>query len=341
MEMKSAKVIQLHPDKKSPANDYETGSWETLDKREITSVNGLNIDGQTINLINIERELWPGITKADLIQYYISIIDYILPHLKDRPVGLNISLHSPAREGFFLRGMEGHAPEWAQVFVTERKHKKKGKSDNIEWLVCNDRPTLLWAVNQESIDIHPWTSRIQTPLEPDYIAIDLDPSDGDFKKVIETALAAKEIFEKYKLKSLIKTSGKSGLHLLIPCVGIKSGEAGEPRKIALALCAEIHQLLPDITTLNVSRSSRGNHVYIDPNQNDYADRLAAPYCVRAYHMPTVSTPLEWKEVNDKLDPRDFTIKTIGERLEKKGDLFRDILDEKTRVTNSIHLKQFI
>ncbi len=121
----------------------ETGSWESVDKRKITSENVLEIEDRKINLVNIERELWPGVTKANLIQYYVSVADYLLPHIKDRPLGLNICLQSPARGGFFIRGMEGKAPKWADLFTTERKHKKKGKSDNIEWLVCNNKATCL------------------------------------------------------------------------------------------------------------------------------------------------------------------------------------------------------
>ncbi len=316
----------------------ETGSWEILDKRTITSENELEVDGHTIDLINIERELWPGITKADLIRYYISLADYILPHLKDRPLGLNICMGSAAKGGFFIRGMEGKAPKWADIFTTERKHKAKGKSDTIEWLVCNDKATLVYLLNLESVDIHPWTSRTETPEQPDYIVIDLDPSDDDFKKVIATAQAAKKVFDKKKLISFVKTSGKTGLHLLLPCSGINFGES---RKIAEKICEAIHKEVPDITTTNVSVNSRGNLLYIDPNQNDYADRVAAPYCVRAYHLPTVSTPLHWKEVNAKLNPHDFTLETMAERLTKKGDLFKDILNAKSRKSNSIILKQFI
>lgn len=116
---------------------------------------------------------------------------------------------------------------------------------------------------------------------------------------------------------------------------------GDSRKIAEKICTEIHELVPDITTTNVSVSSRGNRLYIDPNQNDYADRVAAAYCARAWHLPTVSTPLDWKEVTSKLSPSEFTIKTIPKRLEKKGHLFKDILDKKIRISNSNILKQFL
>ncbi len=187
---KPAKLnAQNKPLSKAKNDQIETGSWELLEQRKITSENELIIDGHKINLINIERELWPGITKAELIEYYISIADYILPHLKDRPLGLNICLNTAAQGGFFIRGMEGRAPSWATIFTTDRKHKAKGKSDTIEWLVCDNKATLVYIVNLESIDIHPWTSRIDSPNDPDYIVIDLDPSDDDFNKVIDTALS--------------------------------------------------------------------------------------------------------------------------------------------------------
>ena len=188
---------KAEPNKSNKENakqyDAEIGSWETLEKRKVTSENELIVEGHKLNLINIERELWPDITKADLIQYYISIADYILLYLRDRPLGLNICLGSPAKGGFFLRGMEGHAPSWAKVFTTERKHKKPGKSDNIEWLLCNDKATLVYIVNFESIDIHPWTSRISSPTNPDYIVIDIDPSDDDFRKSNRDCTCSKTI----------------------------------------------------------------------------------------------------------------------------------------------------
>lgn len=316
----------------------ETGSWETIDKRVVTSENDLKIDKHKITLINIERELWPGITKSNVMQYYLSVADYMLPHLKDRPLGLNICLQSPARGGFFIRGMEGRAPKWADIFTTERKHKKEGKSNDIEWLVCNTQATLVYLLNLDTVDLHPWTSRTSSPNNPDYIVIDLDPSDDDFTKAVDTAKAAKQFFDEHRLKAFIKTSGKTGLHLLLPCNNISFGQS---RSIAEHICMEINRLVPDITTTNVSVSSRGNLLYIDPNQNDYADRLAATYTVRAYRTPNVSTPLDWREVQSKLEPDDFNINNILKRLEKKGDLHADILNVKTRIANSKILKRFI
>ena len=330
--------VAIKEPKLKPANPSteSQGSWEMVLNRKIESKNKLDIQDRTIELVNIERHIWHDITKADLIQYYISIADYIIPHLRDRPLGLNVSLYDPDKD-FFLRGMENNAPKWATIFETDRKHKMPGKSAKIKWLVCNDLATLVWIVNLECIDVHPWGARMQNPNEPDYIAIDLDPSGNDFDKVIKTALAAKTVLEKHSIKSFVKTSGKTGMHIFIPCSGI---EYGQTRAIAEKICQTIHEMVPDITTLSTSTNSRGDKVYVDPSQNDYADRLAAVYCVRAYHIPTVSTPLEWKEVKPGLDPAKFNIDTIGARLKKKGDLWADLLDKKTAVKNSKQLKAF-
>lgn len=190
---------------------------------------------------------------------------------------------------------------------------------------------MLYMVNPGCIDINPWTSRISSPIEPDYIIIDLDPSDNDFKKSISVAEATRQILDEVALKTFVKTSGKTGIHIYIPCRGFSFPAA---RSIAENICQQIHNLLPKITTTTVSVSARGNKLYLDPNQNDYADTVAAPYAARPHHIPTVSTPLEWKELNAKLDPSAFTISTILKRIEKKGDLFAGVLGEKIALKNS-------
>ena len=231
--------------------------------------------------------------------------------------------------------MENRQPECADIFTDQRKHKKAGKRDLIDYLVCNNEATLLNMINLGCIDVNPWSSRTANPTEPDYIIIDLDPSDDDFKKVIATAKVAKKVFDKHKLLSFVKTSGKTGMHLLLPCTGINYQVA---RRVAEIICKEIHQLIPGITTIQNSISLRGSKLYIDPSQNDYADTIAAPYSVRPYHIPTVSTPLEWKEVNEELNPSNFTMHTILDRLKKKGDLFKPLLETKKNAINRALIK---
>jgi bifunctional non-homologous end joining protein LigD len=121
------------------------------------------------------------------------------------------------------------------------------------------------------------------------------------------------------------------MHIYIPCAGIKYGNAGT---IAENICQAVHELVPSITTMSASVNSRGDKLYLDPSQNDYADRLAAAYSVRAYKDPTVSTPLDWKELKTALDPGQLDVTTIKKRIEKKGDIWANLLDKKTAVKNA-------
>ncbi|MDB5276131.1 MAG: ligase [Ferruginibacter sp.] len=301
-------------------------NWPSIEKQKITSSEQFDIGGCTIELNNVEKQLWKEVTKYDLIQYYHSMTNLILPYIKNRPQSLHIKQVNAIAPGFYIKDMEGHQPECADIFTDERKHKMKGKRDQIDYLVCNNEASLLYMINLGCIDVNPWTSRIQNPAEPDYIVIDLDPSDADFKKVIETAGAAKSFFDAHKLAAFIKTSGKTGMHILLPCKGIAFTYA---RTVAEYICGEIHRLVPSVTTTEVSVDSRGKKLYIDPNQNDYADTIAAPYSVRPHTIPCVSTPLEWKEVRATLDPQQFTINNMTERVKKKGDLWQDIQNNKS------------
>jgi bifunctional non-homologous end joining protein LigD len=227
--------------------------------------------------------------------------------------------------------MEGHQPDYLDIFADQRRHPKKGKRNEIDYAVCNNEAALLYLINLGCIDLNPWSSRMGNPQEPDFISIDLDPSDEDFGKAIKTAQAAKNIFDQYKLQSFVKTSGKTGMHLFIPCEGFDYPKA---RNLAEKICELICREVPDIATTEVTIEHRGNKLFVDPSQNDYADTLAAAYSVRPYKHPAVSTPLDWKEVKDKLDPAKFTMDTVPERLEKKGDLWGDLLNEKIKIANS-------
>ncbi|HTE28710.1 non-homologous end-joining DNA ligase LigD [Flavitalea sp.] len=215
--------------------------------------------------------------------------------------------------------MEGREPDCASILTVDRKHKAAGKRAKIDYLVANNEATLLYMINLGCIDINPSTSRVRSPNHPDYIIIDLDPSDDDFKKAIKTAIAAKTFFDSKKLKAFIKTSGKTGMHLYLPCPDFDFRQA---RDIAENICNAIHELVSGFTTTAVNISSRGNKLYIDSNQNDFADTVATPYAARPFHHPSVSTPLDWKEVKLSLDPLQFDINTIVARIKKKAIYLR-------------------
>jgi bifunctional non-homologous end joining protein LigD len=313
-------------------------NWPILQHQKITSQENFSIEGCDMILHNVEKEIWKGITKADLIQYYNSVSDYILPHLRNRPLSLHIKHQGPNAPGLYIKDMEGHQPACADIFTTERIHKKGGKRNTIDYLVCNNKATLLYAVDLGCIDFNPWTSTTINPTEPDFIVIDLDPSDKNFKKAIEASKAAKEFFDQHKIKAFVKTSGKTGMHLLLPCSGFSFPMA---RSIAENICEEIKSMVPDITTTEITVANRGTKLYLDVNQNDYSDTVASAYSARPNKNPTVSTPLEWREINDRLDPLQFNITSISRRLNKKGDLFMGVLDKTVALKNNSRLKSFL
>ncbi len=313
-------------------------NWKVLEKKKPEFKEEFDLGDCTITLSDVERPIWKKIPKAKLIEYYHSISKFILPHLKNRPLSLLVKPNGALAPGLYIKDMEGRHPDCGQIFTDLRRHPKPGKRNQIDYLVCNNEATLLYMVNLGCIDINPWMSRTQSPEQPDFINIDLDPTDDDFAKVVETALAARDVLSRYKLKSFVKTSGKTGMHIYIPVTDITYGQA---RHYSELLGKAIHEVVPGITTTEISKDLRGNKVLIDPSQNDYADTLASPYSARPNHIPTVSTPLDWKEVSKTLDPSDFTIHSIGKRLSSKGDLFNGVLNETIRRKNKAFLETYI
>jgi bifunctional non-homologous end joining protein LigD len=337
------KPLDILPQAKSTSKNAaivnQDSNWPELIKSlEEGSQNKLEINDKTLEINNIEKILWSKdqITKSDLIRYYIEISEYILPYLKNRPLSLHIKHKGIHATGMYIKGMEGNQPGWTETFVIERKHKKAGKSQKIDYLLCQDTAALVYIINLGCIDINPWNSTIKNPHQPDYLVIDLDPTGGPFEQVVETAIWTKRILDKLGLIALVKTSGKTGLHILIPV--LPQFTYPEARFLTLKICELIHKQIPEITTLENEISKREKKVFLDNNQNDEADTIASVYSVRPYHLPNVSTPLNWKEVNQKLDPSNFNIASTLKRIQKKGDMFKNIFSKKITTANTKQLK---
>jgi bifunctional non-homologous end joining protein LigD len=316
-------------------------NWPEVENQSRDLESEVIVDDCAIQLFSVHRQIWKDVTKAQLLQYYNSVAELLLPHVFDRPQSLHIKLHGPTAPGLYIKDMEGRQPSCASVYSDVRRNKSPGKRAKIDYLLCNNKATLLWMINLGCIDINPWSSRTADPLHPDYLIIDLDPSEKErsakgLTRLRETAMAAKEFIEGKSLQTFIKTSGKTGIHFLIPCSGFGYKEA---RTISEEICAEIHKLVPEQSTISNSINQRGDKVYIDPSQNDYADTIAAPYCARPYYLPTISTPLEKREVNASLDPHTYTINSISKRIQKKGDLFAKLRDPKIVASNNRQLKK--
>jgi bifunctional non-homologous end joining protein LigD len=259
---------------------------------------------------NLNKTFWPdeGYTKGDLIDYYREISPFILPYLRDRPVVLTRFPDGIKGKSFFQKDAPPFVPGWLR---TERMWSEQA-SREIDYFVCDDVESLLFVINMGSIPLHVWSSRLQSLEHPDWCILDLDPKKAPFSAVIEVALAIKRLCDEMELPSFIKTSGSTGLHVLLPlgkqCTYEQSRSFGE------LMARVIVEELPEIATTIRQVGSRGERVYIDYLQNGHGRLLVSALCVRPLAGATVSTPLEWSEVGPELDPSKFTIRTVPKRM---------------------------
>nr|WP_217426366.1 hypothetical protein [Candidatus Methylobacter favarea] len=194
----------------------------------------------------------------------------------------------------------------------------------IDYIVCNNKATLTYLNNLGCIEINPWHSTIQALERPDYLIIDIDPSDKNtFEEVIDAANVVHEILEKAGAANFCKTSGATGLHVYIPTR--KKYTYDQLKDFAELICVLTHEQLPETTSTERSISKRGHKIYMDHLQNRKGQTIAAAYSLRPYPGATVSTPLKWEEVKLGLIPAQFTIHTVPARVQKTGDLFKGVL----------------
>lgn len=287
--------------------------------------NTVTVDKHTLELSNLDKIYWPKekYTKGDVILYYEKIAPYILPYLKNRPLSLLRHPNGIEQQAFFHKDVGDNAPEWMKTFEIFSESANK----NINYVVCNNKASLLYVANLGTIEMNPWNSTIKKVDNPDYMVIDIDPSENNtFDQVIETALAVKEVLSKAEIDGYCKTSGASGLHVYVP-MGTKY-DYDQAKEFAHIIASLTCDLLPDFTTLERSLAKRGKaNIYIDFLQNRRGQTLACAYSLRPKPGATVSTPLEWKEVKKGLTPAQFTFINILKRIEKKGDLFAPVLNK--------------
>ncbi len=275
-----------------------------------------------IEFTNLQKTFWPdeGYTKGDLIEYYRSIAPWILPYLADRPVVLTRYPDGVNGKSFFQKDAPGFVPDWIR---TERMWSEQAERE-IDYFICDDEAGLLYLANLGTIPLHVWASRTSSIDRPDWCVLDLDPKDAPFLDVVRAAESTHALCEEIGLPNFVKTSGSSGLHVLIPLGG--QCRYDEARSLGELLARVIVAELPDITTLTRQVSRRGGKVYIDYLQIGAGRLLVAPFSVRALSGAPVSMPLRWNEVNSKLDIRSFTIKNAVARMKKlKKDPLRGVL----------------
>lgn len=282
----------------------------------------IQANGHAVQLTNLQKIYWPAdkITKGELIDYYKRIAKYMLPYLKNRPQSLNRHPEGIKGFSFYQKDMDvGQLPKWVR---TEKQYSKSNKA-YLDYLVCDNKATLLYMANLGCIEINPWHSTVADPDLPDYMMMDLDPGKIAFTHVVDAALTIRQICEEISMKCFCKTSGATGLHVYFP-LGRKY-TYDEVKIFGELFATVINKRLPDTTTMERTISKRGEKIYLDYLQNRKGQTIVAPYSVRPKPHATVSAPLLWEEVNHDLTPQQFTIHNMEERIQRVGDLWKGVL----------------
>jgi bifunctional non-homologous end joining protein LigD len=291
----------------------------------------LEVDGRQVHLTNLERVYWPetGFTKAQTLDYYLRIAPALLPHIRDRPMTLRRFPEGVGGLNWFQAQCRG-APEW---LPTHTIHGQRGQI--FHYCLVNDVPSLLWAANLGTIEFHPFPWTVDRPPQPSALVLDLDP--GPPAWLLEAAALALRLraeLATLALPAWIKTSGSLGLHLYVP---LEPGQGFEAAKAFARQLADVFAYRePDRVTAEMRRGDRPGRVYIDWLQNVGSRSTVAPYSLRASHWPTVSTPLEWHEVEDAVNTGRAELLLFGPsqalaRVAERGDLFEPVLGRGARL----------
>ena len=335
-------------------NEPKYTKTQNVSKSQNIKPNGIG----NVEVTNTSKVYWkatnqhPAYLKGDLIDYYEKISGVILPHLEDRPLSLSRYPNGISGKSFYQKDWDQKKPD----FVATAKIHSEHRGDSINYIICNNKETLLWVANLGCIEMHPWYSRIKdfhscntsTLLYeekcglnfPDFIVFDLDPyiysgkenkgqepqyNIAGFKSSVDIAHELKDIFRELKISSYLKTSGKSGLHIYVPIANIYSYE--QTKSFAEAIAKIMLSKFSKKVTLEWSTSKRKGKVFFDYNQNARGKTIASVYSLRPTADATVSMPIAWKNL-DEILPTDFTITNAPDLINKVGDTWHAILSDK-------------
>ncbi len=275
-----------------------------------------------VALSNLDKVYWPedGYTKGDMIDFYRAVAPWLLPYLEARPIMLDRYPDGIHGKNFYQK----HAPDFVPEWIRTETIWSEGDGSETEYFIVDDVETLLYLANLGAIPLHVWASRLETLQAPDWAILDLDAKEAPFTYVVKVAQAIHELCESIELPCFAKTSGATGLHVLIPLGG--KCTYGQSRQLAEVIARLISSELDQLCTIARAVAKRKGRVYLDFLQNGYGKVLVAPFAVRPRPGATVSTPLAWDEVAEDLDPGAFTIKTVVPRLEKMGDPLSPVLE---------------
>jgi bifunctional non-homologous end joining protein LigD len=282
----------------------------------VTGSRVLELDGRRLLLNNPEVILWPddGITRAELIEYYLEVAGHLMPFFAGRPLSLLRCPEDAAGDCVYQKTAPMGLPTWV---MTRRIRTEQAALGYAEYVVGTDRAALAYLLNLGYISHHPWSSTVDAIDRPDMLLFDLDPTEIAFREVRNAAMLVRDLLMHFKIRSWVKTSGGSGLHVMAPLAPAH----GFDQVLAAAeiITRMARQREPSLFTLDMRRARRRGKILIDVHRNHRGATLVSPYAVREYPGAPVSTPLEWHELERGIYPQDFHLRNMRERLARVGD----------------------
>jgi bifunctional non-homologous end joining protein LigD len=278
----------------------------------------VDVQGHRLSLSNLGKVLYPavGFTKGQVIDYYTRIAPAVLPHLRDRPLTLKRYPNGVEGQYFYEKRCPSHAPEWV----------RRQEVQEIEYCVCDDLPTLVWLANLADLELHPSLSKVDDILRPTVMAFDLDPGDGaGLPECCEVAFLLRDALAQLDLESFAKTSGSKGIQVYVPLNTDDVDYDHGTKRLSQALARHLEAKHPQLIVSQQKKELRKGKVLIDWSQNDEHKTTVGVYSLRARERPTVSTPLEWDEL-ERPDELVFEAADVLERYEQRGDLFAPVVE---------------
>ena len=278
----------------------------------------VNVEERRLSLSNLDKVMYPavGFTKGQVIDYYTRIAPVLLPHLRDRPLTMKRYPDGVEGQFFYEKRIPSHAPEWV-------RRERVGK---IEYIVCDELPTLVWLANLADLELHPSLSLVDDENRPTVMAFDLDPGPpAGLTECCEVAVLLRDALSQLGLESFPKTSGSKGIQVYVPLNVEQIDYDHGTKALSKALARLLEAQHPKLIVSQQRKELRRGKVLIDWSQNDENKTTVCVYSLRARERPTVSTPLRWEELDDP-DSLVFEASDVLERVEEHGDLFAPVVE---------------
>jgi len=293
----------------------------------------VEVDGRELSLSNLDKVMYPevGFTKAEVIDYYRRIAPVMVPHLEGRPITLVRFPDGVEGQHFFEKNCPSHRPPWFRTVDIESTGRRSGRNrtELIHYCLIESGAHLVWTANMAALELHPGLQTEDDLVRTTYVVFDLDlGAPADEVTCAEVAVMIRSTLEDLDLQSWVKTSGSKGLQLYVP-LNRDGVTFDDTRDFALALGQLLERTHPDLVTTNMAKEHRPGKVFVDWSQNTFSKTTVAVYSMRARARPTVSTPLEWGEVEAAIEAGDasslrFDAHQVLERVEQRGDLFEPV-----------------